>query len=306
MVATYTTNARLTKQGTGDNPNTWGEVLNEQVIELVEDMAVSVAPIDVTGTSNVTLTTANGSPDQARNAVLELTGALGADIELIIPSVNWKYFIRGAWTGDFTVTVRISGSSTSVPLSTGDTKIIYANGVDVYDMVDVDLTGLLTSANNLSDVADVPTSRTNLGLGDVATQNLTDVLQAVYPVGSLYLNAAVATNPATLLGFGTWVAEGEGRVLVGVGTGTDANSEMRSFTLGETDGEYDHTLTIAEMPAHTHDRDYRANTGGGIHTFPSRSGVSGNQNFPTESTGGGESHNNVQPYIAVHIWRRTA
>ena len=77
--------------------------------------------------------------------------------------------------------------------------------------------------------------------------DLTTILQAVYPVGSIYVNASVDTNPATLLGFGTWIAFGEGRVMVGQDTGdTDFD------TLGETRGAKTHTLTTGEIPAHTH------------------------------------------------------
>ena len=68
----------------------------------------------------------------------------------------------------------------------------------------------------------------------------------VYPVGSIYFNAAVATNPATLLGFGTWAAYGGGRVMVGV------HSSGTFDGLNETGGAETHTLSIAELPSHTH------------------------------------------------------
>ena len=68
----------------------------------------------------------------------------------------------------------------------------------------------------------------------------------VYPVGSVYVNATVSTNPATLLGVGTWVAYGEGRVPVGkAGSGT-------FDTLGATGGAETHTLTLNEIPSHNH------------------------------------------------------
>jgi hypothetical protein len=136
MVASYTSNGRITKQGTDDNPNTWGTVMNNQVIELFEEAVMDVIDIDITGSSNVTLTTANGSTDQARHATLELTGTLGANIELRLPAIDKQYFIRGAWSGAYTVTVKISGSSTSVAMSTGDKKIVYINGTDIFDMTE--------------------------------------------------------------------------------------------------------------------------------------------------------------------------
>lgn len=136
MVASYTSNGRITKQGTDDNPNTWGTVMNNQVIELFEEAVMDVIEVDITGSSNVTLTTANGSTDQARHATLELTGTLGANIQLLVPAIDKQYFIRGAWSGSYTVTVKISGSSTSVVMSSGDKKIVYINGTDIYDMTE--------------------------------------------------------------------------------------------------------------------------------------------------------------------------
>lgn len=72
-----------------------------------------------------------------------------------------------------------------------------------------------------------------------------------YPVGSIYMSTNSA-NPGTLFG-GTWEAFGQGRVLIGAGEGTDANSVKKTFTAGSTGGEYNHQLTVGEMPTHSHD-----------------------------------------------------
>jgi len=145
---------------------------------------------------------------------------------------------------------------------------------------------------------------TELASGAVQASNLaTSALAAAYPVGSIYMNATNATNPGTLLGFGTWVAFGAGRVPVGIDSGdTDFD------TAEETGGAKTHTLTTSEMPAHTH-----AYTNPNIGSSPN-SGVGGSSsmNYPTAnggtttSTGGGQAHNNLQPYIVVHMWKRTA
>jgi len=120
----------------------------------------------------------------------------------------------------------------------------------------------------------------------------------VYPVGSIYFNAAVATNPATLLGFGTWAAYGGGRVMVGV------HSSGTFDGLNETGGAETHTLSVNELPSHTHS--FADNTGTTnvsiddiAHTITNR--VTGT----TGATGGGAAHNNIQPYITVYMWKRT-
>ena len=82
----------------------------------------------------------------------------------------------------------------------------------------------------------------------------TAVKDALYPIGSIYTNATDSTNPATLIGFGTWVAFGAGRVLIGEGSDSDnqPTPETVSFTAGDEGGEYNHTLDLDEMPSHRH------------------------------------------------------
>ena len=125
----------------------------------------------------------------------------------------------------------------------------------------------------------------------------------VYPVGSIYINATNANNPSSLLGFGTWVAFGAGRVMVGI----DA-TQSEFDTAEETGGSKTHTLSVSEIPSHTH------NNPAGISPAPNANDVDitgGNgrtiaDNVATASTGGGGAHNNLQPYITVYMWKRTA
>jgi hypothetical protein len=133
----------------------------------------------------------------------------------------------------------------------------------------------------------------------VAALDAAAINAIVYPVGSIYTNMAVATNPATLLGVGTWVAYAEGKVLVGkAASGTfDALDE----SLGaETSA---HTLTIAEMPSHTHSigaTGQGSGTLGYSHSY-GNGGTSG-------GAGGGaaHSHSTLQPSVTVYMWKRTA
>jgi hypothetical protein len=128
----------------------------------------------------------------------------------------------------------------------------------------------------------------------------------VYPVGSVYVNAAVSTNPATLLGVGTWEAYGEGRVPVG-------KASSGTFdTLGATGGSETQALTEANLPAHSHSMGTQNQTNISIHdrqiTFldPFWSGFGGGSARSTGNTGDGTAHNNLQPYIVVYMWKRTA
>lgn len=124
----------------------------------------------------------------------------------------------------------------------------------------------------------------------------------LWPVGAIYY-ATVSTNPATLLGFGTWTAYGAGRVIVGkAAAGTFA-------TAGATGGAETHTLTIAEMPSHNHPALYGSSAGGNYARATPNTSTDANSpttNDTVKNTGGGGAHNNLQPYIVAYIWERTA
>ena len=134
-----------------------------------------------------------------------------------------------------------------------------------------------------------------------ANVNVVEVLKKAYPIGSVYINASNATNPASLLGFGTWSAFGAGKVMVGLDAG-----DTSFDTAGETGGEKTHTLTVAEMPAHRHPM-ARAD-GGSTYQYSYKNNVGHPTSGVayTESAGGGDAHNNLQPYIVVYFWKRTA
>ena len=106
------------------------------------------------------------------------------------------------------------------------------------------------------------------------------IIQVIYPVGSLYIST-LSTNPATLLGFGTWVEFGTGKVIVG----QDA-ADASFNTLEETGGSKDITTS-------THTHSVTATTGGDALTTGTA----------TVATGG--ANTNLQPYVVVKMWKRT-
>jgi len=130
-------------------------------------------------------------------------------------------------------------------------------------------------------------------------------LSAVYPVGAIFTTVTAYANSAAVvaaIGGTTWVAFAAGKMLIGLDSGdTDFD------TVEQTGGAKTHTLSVSEMPAHTHtykDQSQVYDGTGGTATNPSPSGWG--QEKPTGSTGGGSAHNNVQPYIVVYFWKRTA
>lgn len=146
----------------------------------------------------------------------------------------------------------------------------------------------------------LPLTKGGLGVTTLA-EFKTTYLSLLYPVGSIYINATSSTNPGTLLGFGTWSAFGQGRVMVGL-NGADTDFD----TAEEIGGAKTHTLTVAEMPAHTHTNFGTVTADTGVTKRELTNEASGTNNVDSGSTGGGGAHNNLQPYIVVYMWKRTA
>lgn len=124
---------------------------------------------------------------------------------------------------------------------------------------------------------------------------------ASWPIGSIFI-AYGPNNPATMLGGGEWVPFAEGRVLVGF----DASDPMHDAD-GEAGGAKTHALTVNELPPHKHEVIRASNTGGHA-TRVAQGGSSSAANPETGNSVGmnGDAFNIMQPYITVHMWRRTA
>lgn len=172
----------------------------------------------------------------------------------------------------------------------------------------LDGSGKLIQMPTAAEVGAVPTSRTVNG--KALTSNITitaadigtsAIFLASHPVGSLF-ETTVSTNPGTLYG-GTWAAWGGGRTPVGVNT-----ADTSFNTVEKTGGAKTHTLTVQEIPNHDHDlnavNEGVDNPNGGYHP-----GWTFNKQYTAQvmsaSTGGGQAHNNLQPYITCYIWKRT-
>ncbi len=196
------------------------------------------------------------------------------------------------------------GIAEQAAISTINTQKNQPNGI-----AGLNSNGKLMQMPTATDVGAVPTSRTING--KALTSNITitaadigisAIFLAAHPVGDIYLSVN-PTNPGTLYG-GTWVAWGSGRVPVGVNT-----SDTDFKTVEKTGGAKTHTLTVQEIPNHAHDlnavNEGVDNPNGGYHP-----GWTFNKQYTAQvmsaSTGGGQAHNNLQPYITCYMWKRTA
>ena len=137
---------------------------------------------------------------------------------------------------------------------------------------------------------------------------LRQLVDLVYPVGSIYISTA-STNPGTLFG-GTWEAFAPGRVLIGAGQGNDGTTSM-SFTASSEGGKFNETLTIDQIPSHSHEQVVVADTHNNTGTRSDyqndvQNGGAFPQGINTNPTGGNQPHNNLPPYKCCYMWRRTA
>lgn len=174
-----------------------------------------------------------------------------------------------------------------------------------------------------------PVSAENMNKIENQLKALTD---AIYPVGSIYMSMS-STNPSNLFG-GTWERIGVGRTLVSAGgdanavldennyTGRGTNTaETHWFPVGETGGEFSHTLTTTEMPSHGHSGNgWTFSVYKGTRSSETVGGISGSGFLMTQvkaggswggygsvpAAGGGGGHNNMSTYLAVYMWKRTA
>lgn len=148
------------------------------------------------------------------------------------------------------------------------------------------------------------------GASPYHTGNTAAMLAVVYPVGSVYMNMSSNQNPAVIFGFGTWVALAPGRVLLGAGSGTDSRGDAKAFAAGSTGGEYSHQLAVSEIPAHAHTTPQGTTVpaAGGSYQYASGDDVTtaamGSPPLSGEA-GGGQAHNNMQPYLVAYMWQRT-
>lgn len=203
MASTYTTRIRLEKQEDGANPNSWGTVLNQNVIDLVDDAIAAYTTVSLSAI-DVTLTNIDGQADQARSAFIELQGALTDDVNVVIPAKSKSYFIRNKTTRSSAETTKIktlAGSGATVGFN-GDGWFV-CDGVSVHQPNATGL-GLGTAANLDFGTADtnlIPVSTADIrfvraSVASTITASKTFTAPVIAPVVSLTDAASVVVNMA--------------------------------------------------------------------------------------------------------------
>jgi microcystin-dependent protein len=284
MASTFSDRLKLELQASGENAGTWGDKTNNN-LEVIDAFVNGYLSKSVAGSSDVTLTTADASATaESSNKVIELTGALTGNIKVLVPAKESNYVIFNNTTGSFTLTVAPTGhTSNGVAITQGSHTMIYNQSDKCVDVLGAKVgttgTTYIGSGAELTGIDIIPAGSLMLFQQSSAPTGWTK--------GTAHDNKAlrVVTGSASSGGSNTFAAAFNNNQTV---SGTTSST---SVTI--TGSTAAHTLSIAEMPAHTH-------TEGGTQEFGTTSSTStgvrntgnsspGNQ-FETQSTGGGGSH----------------
>jgi hypothetical protein len=369
MASTYSPSLRIELIGAGEQAGTWNTTTNSNLGTIIESAIAGYVVVSVTS-ANQAFTALDGAPDQARNAVIALTTTTAANFAVYAPPQEKTYVIYN--TTAYTATIynsTVLGNTTAagagIPVAALSKVMVFSDGTNFRSVDATSFSGVLPVVNGGTGVATSTgtgntvlsasptfTGTPTLPTGTIATTQtfgnsstllattafVQAALQALHPVGSIYINATNATNPGTLLGFGTWTAFGAGRVPVGFDSGNALfnTAEETGGSANATLPSHTHTATSTVTdPSHTHALMGAASTGasrglsesgnrnvqggdstasrGYIQTAPN-----GGENFvqtsttgitvaTTNSTEGASATNaNYQPYITVYMWKRTA
>ena len=124
---------KLTVQATGENSGTWGQITNTNLL-IVEQAIAGYEAVALNATTGATLTVSNGAVSNGKNAVLQLTGTITTNVNVVVPVVEKVYIVDNATSGAYSVTVKTSsGSGVVWAAADKGTKMVYGDGTNIVD-----------------------------------------------------------------------------------------------------------------------------------------------------------------------------
>jgi hypothetical protein len=346
MSSTYSTDLRIELIGTGDQAGVWGNTTNNTLGTLMEAAIAGYTSVSIIASPQALTALDGATDQSRYNSIALTTTTGANFTVCVPPTPKlYTFYNTSSYVATITNStvkngiIPTGGSTIAIPA--GKTMSMWTDGTNFIQKSDHFISPTMASPA-MSGTPTVPTATYGTNTTQAAsTAFVQAALQALYPIGSIY-SSTVSTNPGTLFGFGTWVAYAAGRVMVGDGGGftagatggsadaiTVAHTHTASSTFtGTALGAHSHTATDS---GHTHSIGYTGNLfysggGGGSNTFwgagsnqgtnsgtanISVSSVSagtpaGSVSTTVNSTGSSGTNANLQPYVVVYIWNRTA
>lgn len=175
MASTFSPSLRLELIGDGDQSGIWGQTTNNNLGTLIEQAVAGVITINIID-ANYTLTNFNGVADEARNAVITITGTLSAQRNIIAPLADKVFTFRNSTTGGFAIQV-IGSSGTGVIIPNGATTSIYCDGTNFLPL-NTGAAGNFSVSGNLA----VTGTTTLTGALSGSTASFSGAISSVSPV----------------------------------------------------------------------------------------------------------------------------
>ena len=181
MTVNYTTLLGLAKPVTGTEAGDWGEIVNDEITELLEDAVAATATLDVTS-GNVTLTDTQGQSDQARCAIIRVTGTPGTTRNVVAPNRSKTYVVVN--DSDGSVVIKAS-ATTGATISAGVNAVVVWNGSDYAVVASSSVAGAVTSVTAASPLASTGGTTPQISIGSTIPYNLGGTGQSSYTAGDI-------------------------------------------------------------------------------------------------------------------------
>lgn len=224
MADSYSSLLRAILQVNGENSGTWGQKVNTNIGTILEEAIAGVATVSMTD-ANYTLTTANGSTDEARKAVIILTGALTATRNVVCPTAHKVYVVYNNTSGGQSVVFKTSSGS-GITITNGTKAFVFCDGTNVVEA--------LTFFSSLS-IGGALAVGTNLTVGGTASITGAVTLGTALAVAQGGTGATSAANARTNLGLGTMATQNANAVSITGGSATGLTSVSATTVTGTSD-----------------------------------------------------------------------
>lgn len=288
MASTYSTNLAIELIGTGEQSGTWGVTTNTNLGTLLEQAISGYVTQAITDGADTTITIPNGATGVARNMFIEMTGALTAARNLVVPANKKLYFIYNNTTGGFAVTVKVSGQ-TGVSVPNGKKVILVSNGTDIVNAENYIASlsvGALTSgrvpyastAGLLVDSANLLYSGTDLTVYGLTVGRGAGAVNGNTAVGASALSGNTTGSDNTGIGFSALAAQttGTGNTALGLRAAYQGTAFTNVVAIGAN-----------ALSANTASDNTAVGTGAAIaNTSGTNNTVFGRAAFSTNTTGG--------------------